>query len=50
MKVLEHAMTEKLCASDMRATIATGVSVTYEYWTPGPAWKLRGKFNIAACL
>jgi hypothetical protein len=50
MKVLEHAMTEKLCASDMRATIATGVSVTYEYWTPGPARKLRGKFNIAACL
>jgi hypothetical protein len=49
MKALQDAMTEKLCASDMRATIATGVSVTYEYWTPGPARKLRGKFNIAAC-
>jgi hypothetical protein len=42
-------MTEKLCASEMRATIAGGVSVTYEYWTRGPARKLRGKFNIAAC-
>jgi hypothetical protein len=43
-------MTKKLCASDMRATIAGGVSVTYEYWTPGPTRKLRGKFNIAACV
>jgi hypothetical protein len=49
MKALQDAMTKKLCASDMRATIATGVSVTYEYWMPGPARKLRGKFNIAAC-
>jgi hypothetical protein len=49
MKGLETAMTEKLCASAMRATIADGVSVTYEYWTPGPARKLRGKFNIASC-
>jgi hypothetical protein len=49
MKVLEDTMTEKLCASAMRATIAGGVSVTYEYWTPGPIRKLRGKFNIAAC-
>jgi hypothetical protein len=50
MKTFQGAMTEKLCASDMRATIATGISVTYEYWTPGPARKLRGKFNIAACV
>jgi hypothetical protein len=49
MKALQDAMTEKLCASEMRATIATGVSVTYEYWTLGPARKLRGKFNITAC-
>jgi hypothetical protein len=49
MKALQDAMTEKLCASAMRGTIASGVSVTYEYWTPGPARKLRGKFNIAAC-
>ena len=49
MKVLQGAMTEKLCASEMRATIAGGASVTYEYWAPGPTRKLRGKFNIAAC-
>jgi hypothetical protein len=49
MRALQDAMTEKLCASAMRPTIAGGVSVTYEYWTPGPARKLRGKFNIAAC-
>ena len=49
MQGLEAAMTGKLCASDMRAMIASGVSVTYEYWTPGPARALRGKFNIAAC-
>jgi hypothetical protein len=49
MKVLETTMTEKLCASAMRATIADGVSVTYEYWAPGQARKLRGKFNIASC-
>jgi hypothetical protein len=49
MKVVQGAMTEKLCASDMRATIAARGSVTYEYWTPGPARKLRGKFNISAC-
>jgi hypothetical protein len=48
-KALQDTMTEKLCASAMRATIASGVSVTYEYWTPGPTRKLRGKFNIAAC-
>jgi hypothetical protein len=46
---LETAMTEKLCASAMRATIADGVSVTYEYWAPGPARKLLGKINIASC-
>jgi hypothetical protein len=49
IKALQKAMTENLCASAMRATIASGVSVTYEYWTPGPARKLRGKVNIAAC-
>jgi hypothetical protein len=49
MKALQDAMTKKLCASDMRATIATGVSVAYEYWMPGPTRKLRGKFNIEAC-
>jgi hypothetical protein len=49
MKVVQDAMAEKLCASDMRATISAGVSVTYEYWTPGPTRKLRGKFNIATC-
>jgi hypothetical protein len=49
MKTLQGAMTEKLCASEMRATIATGVSVTYEYWTPGPTQELLGKFNIAVC-
>ena len=49
MKVVQDAMTGKLCASNMRATIAAGASVTYEYWTPGPARKLRGKFNIATC-
>jgi hypothetical protein len=49
MEVLQDAMTEKLCASEMGATIAAGVSVAYEYWTPGPTRKLRGKFNIATC-
>ena len=49
MKALQDAMTEKLCASAMRATIATGVSVIYEYWTPGAARSLRGKVNISAC-
>jgi hypothetical protein len=48
MKILQAAMAKELCASDLRATIAAGVSVTYEYWTAGPARKLRGKFNIAA--
>jgi hypothetical protein len=49
MKVVQDAMTEKLCASAMRATIAARASVTYEYWTPGPIRKLGGKINIAAC-
>jgi hypothetical protein len=40
MKVVQDAMTEKLCASDMRATTAAGASVTYEYWTPGHTRKL----------
>jgi hypothetical protein len=48
-KALQNAMTEKLCASAMRATIASGVSVTYEYWTPGAGRELRGKVNISAC-
>jgi hypothetical protein len=49
MKGVQDAMTKKLCASAMRATIAGGVAVTYEYWIPGPTRKLRGKFNVAAC-
>jgi hypothetical protein len=49
MKGLQAAMANKLCASAMRATIAGGVSVTYEYWIPGPTRKLRGRFNVAAC-
>jgi hypothetical protein len=49
MKALEDTMTEKLCASAMRATIVSGVSVSYEYWTPGPDRKLRRKVNISAC-
>jgi hypothetical protein len=49
MKALEDTMTEKLCASAMRATIVSGVSVTYEYWTPGPTRILRGKVHIATC-
>jgi hypothetical protein len=49
MKIVQDAMSEKLCASAMRATIVAGASVTYEYWSPGPIRKLRGKFNIAAC-
>jgi hypothetical protein len=48
-KAVQKAMTEKLCASPMRATIEAGASVTYEYWTPGPTRILRGKFNISAC-
>lgn len=49
MKIVQNAMTDKLCTSDMRATIAAGASVTYEYWTPGLTRKLRGKFTVAAC-
>jgi hypothetical protein len=46
MKIVQDAMSEKLCASAMRAMIVAGASVTYEYWSPGPTRKLRGKFNI----
>jgi hypothetical protein len=49
MKPIEVAMTQKLCATEMRQSIADGVSITYEYWTTGANRKLRGKFNIAAC-
>jgi hypothetical protein len=49
MKGVQDGMTNKLCASDMRATIAGGVSVACEYWIPGPTRKLRGRFNVAAC-
>jgi hypothetical protein len=49
MKGVQDAMTKKLCASAMRATIAGGVAVTYEYWIPGPTRKLRGRFNVVAC-
>jgi hypothetical protein len=49
IKALQDAMAGKLCASAMRATIADGVSVTYEYWTHGLARSLRGKITIAAC-